>query len=456
MNVLIFGTGEIYHRYKNDFLTDVRIIGFLDNNPAKQNNTIDGCTVYMPQEVVRLEYDYIFLMSVFHVDMREQLHELMVPDDKIIDLNQRGKILQRKKSEIYGAIDYNTEKMAVVFSHSLVSTGAQNALFTLVMTIKKQFSVVIISLEDGSQRNDYLKNNIPVVISEDILNEGELLNKLVESADILWVNTAWLYYIVDYIKRFDKSVFWWLHETITEHDISKRVFSSIISKECVHILSVSLLIDDNIYQTYGNLKRIKRLLFGIEDYTTNKNGRMKRNKKVTLACIGGISYIKGQDILIEAVSRLPQKLKNRLKVLIVGRGSLGEYEQGIIANNECINFLGEVEHNKIREIYDDVDGIVCCSRKESVSVVVAEACMNEKFSIVSDCAGITEYMVDGINGLIFENENIDELLSKIVFVIENSDYAYRIGKASRKVYEENFTMKQFEESLRSLFDETID
>ena len=102
------------------------------------------------------------------------------------------------------------------------------------------------------------------------------------------------------------------------------------------------------------------------------------------------------------------------------------------------------------DVYRSVDVIVCCSRKESMSVVVAEACMNRKLSIVSDAAGIVQLLQNGKNALIFENENVEMLLSQLIWVLDHYDEAMVIGRRSQKVYQDNFTMDIFRDNVKKV------
>ena len=449
MKILIFGTGKIYQELKNRIRADVEMVGFLDNDEKKQGRLLDGKKIYPPREALYLDYDIIFLMCYYHADMREQLIQMGIDDNIIFDINRPYTVLNRKEAMIYGNINKFHNKLIVLFSHSLTSTGAQNVLYQAALLMKENnYDVIVISREDGIQRAKYLTADIPIIICEDILSENELLDELIRKAYLIWINTLWLYYIADYFKNTSVKATWWIHEASSIRDVSSRVFRGIAASSNVQILSVSSLVDENLWDLYGKDIRIRRLLFGLKDYYGFKRNNVNSKEKIILACIGGISNSKGQDILIDAIDGIPDDIKAKIRVWIIGSGSLDEHYSCIIQRNECIEWMGEIDNSKMPEIYEALDGVVCCSRQESMSVAVAEACMNRKFSIVSDGAGISRLLQDKKNALLFQSENINDLQKKIIWVINNLEQARNMGQMSRKLYDQYFTMDIFERNLK--------
>ena len=99
---------------------------------------------------------------------------------------------------------------------------------------------------------------------------------------------------------------------------------------------------------------------------------------------------------------------------------------------------------------DEVDVYVCPSREDTMPVTVVEAMCNKIPCIVSSGAGNHEYIEDGINGFVFENENASKLTDKIRWCIQNRDKLENIGEESRLIYERYFTLEVFERNLMKL------
>ena len=454
MKILIFGTGTIYQQLKDRIRPDVTVVGFLDNNEQKQGSLLDGKRIYEVKTGIQEEHEIIFLMSDYHVEMREQLIQLGVTENNIFDINRPDIILNQKEVKIYQDIDAFNKKLIVMFNHSLTSTGAQNVLFQAALIMKRNnYDIVVVSREDGVLREKYLSVDIPVIICEDIISNKALLDALVLKADLLWVNTLWLYYVADYLGNYNVNIIWWIHELSSVYAVSRRIFRRVVSNPNMRIFSVSEMVDDNIRGLYGNDVPVKRLLFGVKDYY--KQLRVYTNEKIIFACIGGISKIKGQDLLIDAVQEICGQIREKAEFWIVGSGTLDRHYRSLVEQNDCIKIIGEIDNSDMPELYRVLDGVICCSRVESMSVVVAEACMNMKFSIVSSMAGISRLLHDNKDALIFQSEDVVNLREKIVWCINNIDAARCLGQASRRVYEKYFKMEAFENELEDLLYETV-
>lgn len=447
MKVVIFGTGKEYEKNKNRIKKNVTITAFIDNDKRKLNQRLDGAIIYAPNQIEELNYDIIFLMSYNHVDMRQQLHEYGIQDEVIFDITHKGILLDMPKLKIYGDVNFENIDF-VVFTHALNSTGANNVIMTLVEYLKKKDkSVVVLSTVEGKQIQLYNDKNIPVIICEDYFSNKYILQILSTTKHVI-VNTLWLYYILPICAHYCDSIYWWLHETGTIHNVDKTTFLNIANNSNIHIWSVSPVIDEWIYSTYSDKINIERLLFALNDYTCEKKDR--RKNIMIFGCIGGISNIKGQDIFIDAIQLIPySKIKN-VEFWIIGSGNLDDHYKAVVEKNDHIVLTGEIENKKMKEIYSLLDVVVCCSRRESMSVAVVEGCMNEKMSIISDVAGISRYVENKYEAMVYESSNIEQLSKIIEWCIDNPQKVRIIGENSRKVYDNYFTIELFQKRVDAL------
>ena len=65
------------------------------------------------------------------------------------------------------------------------------------------------------------------------------------------------------------------------------------------------------------------------------------------------------------------------------------------------------------------------------------------------------YINDEKNGFVFESGNVDELVKKIEYAIQNREKLSAIGKNGRKIYDETFEMSIFEENLIALLSDIL-
>ncbi len=96
--LLIWGTGAALllfdKQYKKNYVKYFEIIGYIDNNPKKQGNMLNGKKVYAPMEILDLNWDVILLCTTtrkFQEEMYSYLMELGIEKRKIATfLNYNG------------------------------------------------------------------------------------------------------------------------------------------------------------------------------------------------------------------------------------------------------------------------------------------------------------------------------------------------------------------------------
>jgi glycosyltransferase involved in cell wall biosynthesis len=170
--------------------------------------------------------------------------------------------------------------------------------------------------------------------------------------------------------------------------------------------------------------------------------------------VGRINEAKGQYLLIEALKRL--KVKNLdIKVYFVGHAMNEEYlnslKQKVKSYNleKEVNFLGFVnEPSKFMQI---CDVIVAASKNETFGLVVIEAMKNQTAIIASNSGGFLEIIDNRINGLLFENENIEDLALKIEELYNDKDLKDNLVLEAKKKVDLEFDSEIQFEKLKEIF-----
>ena len=448
MRVIIFGAGKRYQKLKCKLRKDIETVAFIDNDCQKWGSTIDDVPIVPPREIGGYTYDFIFMLSSFQDEMRRQLKEFGVSGEKIIGTDQMERIFESEPARYYGELPKksDTEKI-LICSHALTSTGAQNVLYLAIQILqKKGYQLAVISKTDGILKDRILSLNVPVIIMENPHSDNNEFMKLVSWADIVLVNTVWLYYEVEELLQLGKRTIWWIHETVGFENLNDSLVEAVRKSDLLFTYAVSPLVKRRMRQRYGKSLNIRELAYGLPRYENVSKGILKREKKV-FAIIGGMGWIKGQDIFIQAVENLQDFYKDKAEFWIVGAGKLEETVLQRAATYPCIKIIGEVENQKMSDLYSEIDSVVCCSREEAMSVVVTEGCMNEKPVIVSDAAGNVDYIRNGENGLVFQCGNSHQLAELMEWVIDNEETAGRLGCQGKEIYENHFTIELFEHNL---------
>ena len=187
----------------------------------------------------------------------------------------------------------------------------------------------------------------------------------------------------------------------------------------------------------------------------------KENNEKFIGILGRIETYKGHEDLIKAFSKLPNKIKNKNKIMIIGSGEkmyvdkLKDMIKSFNLNKNVI-FTGYLDEN-IENIMKSLDLVVMATRDyEGFGYTVAEAISAGTPVLASKVGAIQEVMSLNEGGL-FKPKNIDELLKNLIDFNKNNnkwkkrakDAKIKINKRfnSKKIAKEfrNYLIKQFNE-----------
>ena len=106
-NILIFGASLGGQRLYRVLQSNEKVLGFIDNDPAKQGSLLFGHKIINTEEALKLDYDAVIIASQSFPQIGRQLIELGVPKNKIevadIDILQGNFELSTYKNLIFGA-----------------------------------------------------------------------------------------------------------------------------------------------------------------------------------------------------------------------------------------------------------------------------------------------------------------------------------------------------------------
>jgi glycosyltransferase involved in cell wall biosynthesis len=175
------------------------------------------------------------------------------------------------------------------------------------------------------------------------------------------------------------------------------------------------------------------------------------NNKVLFCNVSAFEYIKGIDILINAIQILKERYQ-LTEFLFYHIGGLRResvenvsYRQSLYDQAKKLNVGNNIvwmgHRNDIEEILYAFDIYVHPSRMEGLPVSIMEACSNALPVIGTDIGGIPEIVFNNRNGLLFECESADELAEKIKKLLQSKSERDRFGEESRIIAEELFNIK---------------
>ena len=448
MRVIVFGAGARTGQIFEDLKSDIEIIAIVDNDKKKWGSVIGGVLIHSPEYVKEAEYDYIFIVPVNYYEIQRQLEKMGVKKECIANSTHIELVCQEISVKEFATELYNEENSIVAFSHALTSTGAQNVLVTALIEYKKMgYDVTVISPADGELRGYLQEKGVRIFLIRDFYTQKKRINEWMKKARLVIVNTLWLHHVILDISDTFENLVWWIHESMNVEFMDYAVFEK-CAEHNIAVYAVSELVRKEILTIIPVEMKIKILRFGLEEYEIEN----KNHDKIRFVVLAAMAYIKGQDVLIQAVESMSKEWRERAEFYLIGGGRRTETLLNS-AKKAGVIVLDQVDHAEIARVYEMTDVLVCPSRKESMSVAVAEAMMHAKPSIVSDAAGISAYIDNYNEGIIFKSGNSAELKKAVEWMIENRDKLPSMGNAARKIYEQKFAMDVHRVNLKKLLED---
>ena len=211
-------------------------------------------------------------------------------------------------------------------------------------------------------------------------------------------------------------------------------------------------------QKYLNNIPIKELLYGVPDFGYNVEWQDKEQRKFVFCMVGSVCKRKAQDIFLDAIEQLSFEEKDNVEFWIIGDCLEMEYYSQIEERSKVISgvkMLGSIDRMAMTQIYSSIDILVCPSREDPLPVVVVDAMISKKPSIVSTKTGYVDLLEDKINGFICNANDVFSLAEKMRWILNNKSDIKSIGENARQVYEEKFSMHVFEREIDNILDKAF-
>ncbi|MEI8012328.1 MAG: glycosyltransferase family 4 protein [Candidatus Omnitrophota bacterium] len=141
---------------------------------------------------------------------------------------------------------------------------------------------------------------------------------------------------------------------------------------------------------------------------------------------GRLLVEKGLVTLLDSLKNLPD-----VHLKIIGDGPLGGELKRVIETQRLsrVEILSHCSRESLNVILREALCVIIPSEwPEPMGLVIHEAFASGRCVIASSAGGIPEMVQDGVNGLLFEAGNADDLAQKIQFIITHPDQARQWGE----------------------------
>ena len=91
---------------------------------------------------------------------------------------------------------------------------------------------------------------------------------------------------------------------------------------------------------------------------------------------------------------------------------------------------------------------------EGLPIVIIEAMSHACPVVASDVGGVSELVRDGVNGYALEN-SAELFAEKIRYILENPQVHESMSKASKEMYEKNFTVDKMVDGYKDVYNKVL-
>jgi len=188
--------------------------------------------------------------------------------------------------------------------------------------------------------------------------------------------------------------------------------------------------------------QIPVMLIPISAKIRNNPGKKEFGNPVKFAYSGSFAKKDGVELLIEAFSNAHRANENCLLIL-TGKGSNLQEIQKLITNNNAIKYSGYLEDEQFYNFLQDAD-VLCVTRTNSkfanagFPFKLGEYLATGNPVIVSNVSDVSSYLEHMKDAIIVTPDNIKEIQDALVFCMDHSEEAIRIGERGKQKCQKYF------------------
>lgn len=143
----------------------------------------------------------------------------------------------------------------------------------------------------------------------------------------------------------------------------------------------------------------------------------KKNKNTKIIDICFINYtvkFKGTEIILNALDKIYNKYKDAVNIYSM-TNTVTEQKQ------DYIQYIFNPNDNEIAEIMSMCDIFISASSEEGFYLVPAEAMACDCLSLTTPVGAVPDYSSDGVSAVYFEPGNVNQLVEKLEYLLNNID-----------------------------------
>ena len=345
-------------------------------------------------------------------------------------------------------------------SHDLSWSGAPMILLQLAKWLRPLgYFISVMSPVDGPMRERFVAAGMPVVVDSLITTAHPSFTQFAREFDCVIASTIFGAPLVHAAKLAGVPHLWWIHEgRVAEHYLAQD------EKMRTALGRANLIVTPDtksaqVYQPFTN-RAIRVIGYGISDPAAVALPPPARSidHRVKFLLLGTVEHRKGQQVLLNALRRLPNDVLERARFEVVGRPHELELTARIkAAENEfpCLSYEESLPHEEALARIRDADIMLSTSHDETGPLVLMEALALGTPILSTAVGGVAEHLAGEDAGIFFPTGNDAALAEAITRLVREPELRARFQAEARLAYERHFTFEPFGRDFRQLIDEAM-
>jgi len=194
---------------------------------------------------------------------------------------------------------------------------------------------------------------------------------------------------------------------------------------------------------------VEQLATGHWPLITQLKEKYDLGNKLVLLSVGRLVKRKGFDKVIEAMPAVLKHAPNLIYILLGGGEELENIEFKIsnLKLNDSVKIITDASDQERDNWYNISDIFIMCSRNiegdfEGFGLVYLEANIAGKPVIAGRSGGVSDAVIDGLNGLLVDPLDTDQITSAIIKLAQNHKLRRKLGKQGRERAVKEFNWKK--------------
>jgi len=346
------------------------------------------------------------------------------------------------------AIEHNgaTNRPRVLFvSHETTLSGAPIQLVHLAGWLQERGWQILVATSDHGPISEMLAaHGVPTVVEPTLLTDLDhaWLRERCGEFDVVVGNTIASWPAIRAARFEGKPTLWYLHETL----VAVRLIRAI--PEMASALTMADLLVAPTRQTARIYQGLTEAPIEVVPYGIPRPEKIlsESSEKVGFLTLGSFEPRKGQDILAEAISKLDNETRARCRFKMAGRVLDEQFYfelKGSIAGFPEVELIDALDHSDALRLLNETDVLVLPSRDETMPIAILEAMGLGKAVISADVGGVSEWLCDGMNGLLVAKENPEALAEALANCANKPELLEQLKSAGARTFERHFTLDRF-------------